>query len=485
MNADALLLAFLLAPLAQAGIFAITARLPAVRDVASILSALAYAALAAALTATHMQGGSGYVVLAQPLPDAEIGFAPEPFGLTVALTLSVLGVLNASFVAGYLRAIGDAAPARAQILNVATLAAANAAALASNLLTFLLCYEALAVAAFGLAVRGDASARRAAGLVLVILLGAAIGLLMPAMAWTHALAGRLDFVAGGLLAGRVEPGEADALLLLFAFGLAGAAIAPAPIWLPLAMRARTPAAGAAFAVQIVSVGALGLLKISHFIFGAALDQAYYGRMALLALAAGGGLLAALYALSKDEAKTRLGYLTIAHAALATAGAVLGSPLAVFAAAFQIVAHAVAKASLFFTIGAMQTVTGRTRFSEMAGLGRRMPWAFAGFALAALSVSGLPPLAGAWSLLWLVAGAAEAGQGWAAALILITALVSFAALCMPAARALFAPAPPYPFERPDAASALLIAPVAVAVALSVALVLLIDPLSRFLGVRLAP
>ena len=40
---------------------------------------------------------------------------------------------------------------------------------------------------------------------------------------------------------------------------------------------------------------------------------------------------------------------------------------------------------------------------MDGLGRRMPVTFSAFALGALSIIGVPPLAGAWSKLMLMGG----------------------------------------------------------------------------------
>ena len=49
--------------------------------------------------------------------------------------------------------------------------------------------------------------------------------------------------------------------------------------------------------------------------------------------------------------------------------------------------------MFFVAGAVAVETGRTKVSELDGLGRRMPWEFAAFTLAALSMVGLPPVAG--------------------------------------------------------------------------------------------
>ncbi|HET9734880.1 MAG TPA: proton-conducting transporter membrane subunit, partial [Burkholderiales bacterium] len=57
-------------------------------------------------------------------------------------------------------------------------------------------------------------------------------------------------------------------------------------------------------------------------------------------------------------------------------------------------------------------------SQLDGLGRRMPWTFAAFAVGALSMIGLPPAAGFVSKWYMVSGALAA-QHWLA-LAVITA-----------------------------------------------------------------
>jgi multicomponent Na+:H+ antiporter subunit D len=486
MSADFALLIFLLAPFAHAAAVGLVARIAIARDGLNVLFALAYAALALVLLNQQDDGYVASLSLAQPLPGADFAFAPEPLGLIAAATLAIVGALNAPFAAGYYRALEDRAPARAHVLTALSIGMACAAALAANLFTFLLCSLAMVVASFPLVAHlGDAPARRAARVYLAVLLTASVALLLPAMAWTHALAGRLDFVGGGLLAGRIGPVEADVLLALFAFGFAAAAIMPLHLWLPAAMRAPAPAAGAVHAVAAASIGALGLIKVSALIFGRAMAAAAIARPALFVLALAGACAAALIALSKDDLKTRLGYATVGHIALCSAGAMIAGPTAIFAAAFQIVAHGLAKASLFFTVGAAEAVTGRTRASELLGLGRRMPWAFAAFALAALSLAGCPPLAGAWPVLWLSESLDHVGMTWGVVLVLASAALNFATFGPLAARALFGPTPSYPFDRPDAASPMLIVPVAVAGLALLGLLALVDPLSRFIGVRLSP
>ncbi len=484
MSGTALLALCLLAPLAQGGALlaaGLLPRAPAVREGASILLAFCHAGLALALLQATFAGDRGMLVLAEPLPGARLAFANDPLGAAIAALIALLSALGALYGAGHGRASGVIAPARAGAFAAGAAGMACAASLAANLLTFFAAYVGLMLLAFSLIVQDGAPASRAAGRrFLRILLSAAIGLLLPAIIWTYAVADGVDFRPGGVLEGKVATVEANVLLLLFVFGLGQATPPPFHRW--AIAGTRTPAAAAAIVhgVALPSVGALGVLKVSLYVFGPAMEYARAAAVAILALALAGAVAASIAALSKPDLRERLAYSTLAQMGLAVAGAMIASPAGAFASAFQIVAHAVAKFTLHLVAGAVEVVTGRTAAPDYEGLGRRMPWAFSAFALAALSIAGAPPLAGAWASLWLIAGAGEAGMGWAVVLILACGAAGFCYACPLAARALFGPSPAYPFSRPDAASVLVIFPAAAGGLATLGLLFLVDPMARFLA-----
>jgi multicomponent Na+:H+ antiporter subunit D len=482
VNGEALAL-FLAAPFAQALLLIVVAASPALRDLFNIALSAVTAVLAWRLVMLTANGQAPSLFVSTPLPGADFAFRAEPLGLIVAATLATLGALNAIYATGYLRAMETKAPARLMAFVALSLGCAIAAASARNLFTFFVCYVALIVVSCPPIAHGGA--RAAAGRYLAILLSAAILLLFPAIVWTYAAAGGLDFRLGGLLPQSMAPMEASALLLLFAFGFAATALFPLHRWVADAVEAPTPAAGLIHGVTVSAIGGLGILKVSYFVFGPTMAQARDGAMVLLALSLAGAVAASLVALSKQDIKQRLAYSTMAQAGLVTASAMIALPAAAFAGAFAIVAHALSKTSMFFTAGALEAATGRTRTDELAGLGRRMPWAFAAFAFASLSLAGAPPLAGAWSLMWLIAGAGQAGLLWAAGLALLAALLSFAAFGPLAARALFGQAPAHPFDRPDAASAFVIAPTAISALVTLLVLFVVDAFALFLGPGLSP
>jgi multicomponent Na+:H+ antiporter subunit D len=104
-------------------------------------------------------------------------------------------------------------------------------------------------------------------------------------------------------------------------------------------------------------------------------------------------------------------------------------------------HAVGKITLFFCAGAIYTAAHKTKVSELSGLGRRMPFTFAAFLIASLSVIGLPPLGGLWSKWYLAIGALDAGQFFVLAALMLSSLLNVAYLLPIPFRAFFGNEPP--------------------------------------------
>jgi multicomponent Na+:H+ antiporter subunit D len=103
-------------------------------------------------------------------------------------------------------------------------------------------------------------------------------------------------------------------------------------------------------------------------------------------------------------------------------------------------HALGKITLFFVAGAVYVVAHKTEVSQLDGLGRRMPFTFAAYFVASLSIIGLPPLGGAWSKWFLVLGAVDAGQPWMVVVYLVSSLLSIGYLMPVIVRAFFRPLP---------------------------------------------
>ena len=275
-----------------------------------------------------------------------------------------------------------------------------------------------------------------------MLLGPSIVFLLPAIVWTQGLTGTLEFEPGGVLSGRISPGAAGLLLALYVFGIAKAAVMPLHRWLPAAMVAPTPVSALLHAVAVVKAGVFSIAKVAIYIFGPELLGETSATRWLMYLAALGIVIAALVAGRQDNLKARLAWSTVSQLSYVTLGALMANAPATLGAGLHIVMHAAAKITLFFCAGAILVASGKTRVSELDGIGRRMPITMAAFTVASLGVVGLPPAGGMWSKWQLALGTLEAGEGVLLAALLLGSVLSFSYLAPICVNAFYrAPASP--------------------------------------------
>jgi len=286
--------------------------------------------------------------------------------------------------------------------------------------------------------KGSQEAKQAGRLYLGILLTTSIGFFLLAIVWTWLLAGTLDFTPGGILAGKAEGHLVGILLALYVFGIGKAALMPFHRWLPAAMVAPTPVSALLHAVAVVKAGVFSVMKIAVYVFGIEYLSLTGAAEWLIWVAAATLLLASVAALTKDNLKARLAYSTISQLAYVVLGAALATSMGVIGGSMQIVMHAMGKITLFFCAGAIYTATHHTEVSQLNGLGRVMPFTFGAFLIGALSIVGIPPLGGSWSKLYLMLGAADAGQLAIIGVLMLSSLLSVAYLLSIPARGFFVP-----------------------------------------------
>jgi multicomponent Na+:H+ antiporter subunit D len=90
---------------------------------------------------------------------------------------------------------------------------------------------------------------------------------------------------------------------------------------------------------------------------------------------------------------------------------------------QLITHAFGKITLFFCVGSIFVASGKTKASELNGIGKRMPFTMAAFTAGTLSIIGFPLTAGFISKWYLVFGSAEAGQYPAMAVLVASSILS--------------------------------------------------------------
>lgn len=302
-------------------------------------------------------------------------------------------------------------------------------AFAGNLFTLFLFYEALTLSTYPLVVHGQTNSDRAAGRTyLGILLGTSISLFLFGILWVWAITGTLDFRPGGVLEDKISANAAGVLLALFAFGIAKAALIPVHRWLPAAMVAPAPVSALLHAVAVVKAGVFSLVKIFVYIFGIDFLTRSHGADWLIYVASFSMIAAGVTALREDDLKRRLAYSTVSQLGYVVLAAALAHPIAIMAAMFQIIGHALGKIILFFAAGSIYTVSGLTTVSQLAGVGRRMPWTMGSFVVGALCIIGLPSTMGFWGKWYMFQSAALSTQSLFIVVVLsISTLISAAYL----------------------------------------------------------
>ncbi|OGA54503.1 MAG: cation:proton antiporter [Betaproteobacteria bacterium RIFCSPLOWO2_12_FULL_63_13] len=426
MSAESLVLAALFVPVLGALGIAACDRWPDLRETVTLVTASVLFLCVLSLLDPVIDGAQPQLSLVEMLPGVAVSFRIEPLGMLFALVASTLWIVNSLYSIGYMRANGEAHQTRFYVCFALALACTIGIAFSANLLTLYLFYEGLTLITYPLVTHhGDDGARSGGRLYLGLLLGTSIVFLLPAIAVTWAVAGTLEFTAGGILGSGMSTAAIGGLLALYMFGLGKAALMPFHRWLPAAMVAPTPVSALLHAVAVVKAGVFSVVKVIVYVFG--VDRiAGLASVDWLPIVSGFTIIAAsIVALRSDNLKRRLAYSTVSQLSYVVLSASLLAPLSVVGAALHIAAHAVGKITLFFAAGAIYTAAHKTEVSQLDGIGRHMPWTMGAFAVGAMSLIGVPPAVGFVSKWFIFQGAAATGHYLVMAVLGVSALLNAA------------------------------------------------------------
>lgn len=424
MTGAMLIAAAIVTPLIGAVLIAALHRAPNLRETATLVTAGALFTVVLAILPIVLAGERPALDVFEIMPGLNVRFEVEPLGMLFALIASGLWIVNSIYSIGYMRANNEGHQTRFYVCFAVALSSAIGIAFAGNLLTLFVFYEALTLITYPLVTHaGTPEAQRGGRIYIGLLVGTSIALLLVAVVWTYAIAGTLDFTAGGILEGRVSDTMMAVLLALYVFGIGKAALMPVHRWLPAAMVAPTPVSALLHAVAVVKAGVFTVVKVIVYVFGVE-SLAALGTVDWLVAIAGFTILAAsVVALRADNLKRRLAYSTVSQLSYVVLAAALLTPLSIMAAALHIAAHALGKITLFFAAGAIYTAAHKTEVSQLDGIGHRMPWTMGAFAIGAISMIGLPPAAGFLSKWYMLQGALTTSHWIAVAVIIASTLLN--------------------------------------------------------------
>lgn len=404
-------------------------------------------------------------------PPLGLGFRAD--GLAAAFLLTAAVVIGAIALFARFTGLGSAAgeaerrtPLAFWTLLPALWCGIALAALGRDLFTGFIALELLTFGAVPLVALDGSRATLEAALryLLFALVGSVFWLLGTGLLYGGY--GTLDLV---LLGGMVRADAATLLAgaLMTAGLLAKMALFPLHLWLPAAHGGAPAAASALLSALVVKAAFVLLLRLWFGALGPLLTPALATLLGALGVAA--ILVGGVMALRQQRLKLLVAYSTVAQlgylplmlplvlaAGEEAAGAWLGGVL-------QALSHALAKAAMFMAAGLIAAALGHDRIADLGGTGRAAPVALLAFALAGLSLMGIPP-SGGFTAKWLLLGAAiGTGQWWWAIAILGGGLLTGAYLYRVLSLAMAGEAPaarPIPWQPQAVALGLALVSVAV-------------------------
>lgn len=420
---EAQLLFILLTPIAGAGLAILLPRHHAGRHLIWLATPfVSIVPLLIMLVEESRSDGTAALVLLEIAPGLPIRFALEPLGIVFIGLIAFLWPIATLYTLAYLQQNRSANVGRFFFFFNTAIASTFAIAMADDLLTLFIAYEILTLSTYPLVVHKQDEKSRRAGLVyLAYLLGSSILLLLPTMIWLWSQCGHLNFSAGGMAGDCVSTRALVWLLPLLVFGFAKAALFPLYAWLPAAMAAPAPVSALLHAVAVVKAGVFAIIKTTFYVLGFDMVEQTAGEW-LVYLAGFSVIFGALMALRQTQLKKMLAYSTVSQLSYIVMGSALLKP-ALLGAMLHLCAHACGKIVLFFAAGAIETRIGHSRMKSLGGIGRVMPWTMACFALAALSMIGLPPLGGFISKWFLLEGALSHQHYYAITIVAISTVLN--------------------------------------------------------------
>ncbi|MGE5645812.1 MAG: hydrogenase 4 subunit B [Acidobacteriota bacterium] len=390
-----------------------------------------------------VRGGEQTAALASGIPLLEYGLRLDAISAVFNLALGLLAAAVSVYSFGYTAGWPRTREGIAALFQNVMLLSITLVFTASNAFFFLIVWEVMAGAAYCLvSLDHQKQESRRAGLLFLIMSHAGTALLLVAFLALAAASGGLGFAGFHLLGSKLPAFQSGLVLLLFFFGFGvKAGIIPVHIWLPAAHPVAPSSASALMSGIMIKTGIYGMVRVLFDFYGAAPEWA-----GVLVLAVGviSALLGVLYALMEHDLKRLLAYHSIENIGIILMG--LGSALlfrtfghgqlaaiALVAALYHTVNHAVFKGLLFLGAGSVLHSARTRNMEHMGGLIRRMPATSLCFLIGAVAISGLPPLNGFVSE-WLTYQALLAGFGATTSLARIMFPIAGALLALTAALA---------------------------------------------------
>lgn len=357
---------------------------------------------------------------------APLGIELSADGLSAAMVLmtAAVGTAVSLYAGSYFRLPGQEHERRHfWPLWFLLWAALNALFLSADIFNLYVTLELLSIAAVALVTLSGATPALAAGLryLIAALLGSMGYLLGVALLYGAHATLELQALRNLLVPGPVAWTAASLITVGL---LLKTAVFPLHFWLPPAHGNAHPPVSALLSALVIKGSFYMLLRLWYDAFAGVVTAD--AAQALGALGAAALLWGSVLALRAAELKLLVAYSTVAQIGYL----MLVFPLAGKAGAeawnggiYHILSHAVAKAAMFLSAGSIIRAAGSGEIARLQGIARSLPIPVFAFALAGMSLMGLPPSGGFIAKWLLLQAAISTGQWWWVAVLIAGTLLS--------------------------------------------------------------
>lgn len=366
------------------------------RRLSLLLMILGCLSLLVSASTVFMTGGFVFEIT---LAGARLLFDVDWLSAFFVVVIGVVSVCVGIYSFSYMERMENAAKRNSLASLMPMFIASMAMVVASrHLVGFLIFWEAMSISSFLLVMLDyEDEETKKAGVFYFVMTQLSTVLLLFAFISIYSQTGAMELSGLALL----TPPMASCLFvfLTLGFGIKAGAI-PFHKWLPYAHPAAPSPVSALMSGVMIKIAIYGMLRSVLLMPG----RNVWGGVLILALGTVSAFLGVIYALKEHDLKRLLAYHSIENIGIILIGVGLYvifssggfgaiAMLALGAALFHTLNHALFKSLLFLGAGSVVQATGTKNIEDMGGLVRRMPWTASMFLVGAASISAIPPLNG--------------------------------------------------------------------------------------------
>jgi formate hydrogenlyase subunit 3/multisubunit Na+/H+ antiporter MnhD subunit len=266
--------------------------------------------------------------------------------------------------------------------------------LSDHLLFFLIFWEIVTVSLYFLITTGEPEAKAGATKTFAMI-GAGDGLLLLGIGLAWYASGTLTMSSIDISTASVTGGFAFVLMMLGAITKAGSM--PLHTWIPAASE------GAPASVMAFMPAALDKLLGIYFLLRIAMDLFVMNDamgMVLMAIGSVTIVAAVMMAMVQHDLRRLLSYHAVSQVGYMVLGIGTMNPIGIIGGLFHMINNSIYKSCLFLCAGSVESRSGSNDLGDLGGLAKAMPVTAVTCLIAALAISGVPPLNGFVSK-WLI------------------------------------------------------------------------------------